>query len=144
MTEYELLESDEQEQKKIAEGLCAYNRRFTANSRSIPHEKLNRHIKDESGKIIAGINSECVLDCTCITALWVDKDYRNKGLGSQLLAYLEDISRYYGIDLIRLDTFDSQAKKFYLEHGYEIIGSIKNCPKGQELCFLKKELHKFQ
>ena len=45
-----------------------------------------------------------------------------------------------GCTLSHLDTFDFQAKDFYLTKGYEIFGELENCPPGHKRIFLKKYL----
>lgn len=46
----------------------------------------------------------------------------------------------FGITPASLDTFDFQAKDFYLKHGYEIFGVLKDCPVGHECYYLSKGL----
>jgi hypothetical protein len=38
------------------------------------------------------------------------------------------------------DTFDFQAKDFYLKQGYEIFGVLKDCPSGHKRYYMKKIL----
>ena len=45
-----------------------------------------------------------------------------------------------GAYLSHLDTFDFQAKDFYLKHGYEIFGTLENCPPNHNRYYLKKAL----
>ncbi len=40
--------------------------------------------------------------------------------------------------LIHLDTFDFQAKDFYLKHGYDIFGILDECPQKHKRYFMKK------
>jgi GNAT superfamily N-acetyltransferase len=74
----------------------------------------------------------------CIEVLWVTEKYRGKGLGSQLLQAVENEARRMGCGLAHLDTFDFQAKLFYLKHGYEIFGELNDCPPGHKRFFFKK------
>ncbi len=49
-----------------------------------------------------------------------------------------------GAILVHLDTFDFQAKDFYLRHGYEVFGVLENPPTGfykqHKRYYLKKNL----
>ena len=45
-----------------------------------------------------------------------------------------------GATLAHLDTFDFQAKDFYLKHGYEVFGILDDCPKGHKRYYMKKVL----
>ena len=42
--------------------------------------------------------------------------------------YEEEEAKAMGATLVHLDTFDWQAKDFYLKHGYEIFGVLDDCP----------------
>lgn len=75
-----------------------------------------------------------------VDILWVDTDYRSKGLGKSLLIELEKISKDKSVTLINLDTFDFQAKDFYVKQGYEVFGVLDDCPQGHTRYYLKKYL----
>ena len=72
--------------------------------------------------------------------LFVDENYRHKGLGSLLLNKVEAESKALGARLIHLDTFDFQAKDFYLKYGYEIFGVLEECPPGYKRYYMRKYL----
>lgn len=100
----------------------------------------NYTIKDQ-GTIIAGINA-CVYHwgILYVEILFVDAQYRGQGLGSTLLQKVEHEAKEMGATLVHLDTFDFQAKDFYLKYGYEIFGVLENCPPGHKRYYLKKDL----
>ena len=75
-----------------------------------------------------------------ISVLFVDEPYRGRGLGTWLLKHVKEKAKSTGIRLIHLDTFDFQAKDFYLRQGYEIFGVLDDCPKGHSRYYLKKLL----
>ena len=62
------------------------------------------------------------------------------GYGSILLKEVEKIAKEKGCYLIHLDTFDFQAKDFYVKHGYEVFGVLDNCPPGHKRYFMKKDI----
>jgi GNAT superfamily N-acetyltransferase len=72
--------------------------------------------------------------------LFVEEKYRGQDLGSVLLEKVEKIAKEYGANLVHLDTFDFQAKDFYLKHGYEVFGVLDDCPKGHKRYYMKKVL----
>jgi hypothetical protein len=39
-----------------------------------------------------------------------------------------------------LDTFDFQARGFYERNGYELFGTLDDCPPGHKRYYLKKAL----
>jgi GNAT superfamily N-acetyltransferase len=100
----------------------------------------NYVIKDD-GKIIAGINAGIYYwGILYIGVLFVDEDRRGKQLGSALLRKVENEAKTMGATLALLDTFDFQAKDFYLRQGYDVFGILEDCPVGHRRYYLKKKL----
>lgn len=95
----------------------------------------------KDGVVIAGINAEMYFwHIVYVSILFVDKAYRHHNLGSYLLKKVESEAKAMGAKLVHLDTFDFQAKDFYLKHGYEIFGVLDDCPEGRKRYYLKKVL----
>ncbi len=104
-------------------------------------EILKNYIVKDNGTIIAGIRSVFYLgECLVINVLFVDENYRHKGLGGALLQKVENEAKGAGAKMVHLDTFDFQAKDFYLKHGYKIFGVLEDCPMGHKRYYLKKNL----
>lgn len=102
---------------------------------------LNFCIKDDSGLMIAGITSLMYYwGVLFVEILAVDEKYYKNGLGSQLLSHVENEAKKLGATLVHLDTFDWQAKDFYIKHGYEVFGVLDDCPKGHKRYYMKKVL----
>lgn len=125
----------------IIDKLVEYNLSQVPAKQETLFDTLDKKITDDNGKIIAG----CVARMYCwnvayIDTLWVDENYRGKGLGSKLLAKIEMIAKEKDCYLIHLDTFDFQAKEFYENQGYEVFGTLEDCPKGHCRYYLKKML----
>lgn len=62
------------------------------------------------------------------------------GYGSILLNTVENEAKAMGGYLSILDTFDFQAKDFYLKHGYQIYAELDNYPPGHKSFSMKKSL----
>jgi len=45
-----------------------------------------------------------------------------------------------GATLAHLDTFDFQAKDFYIKNSYKIFGVLENCPAGHKRYYFSKSL----
>ncbi len=56
----------------------------------------------------------------------------------RLLGEIENIAAGEGCSLIHPDTFDFQAKDFYIKPGYEVFGILDGCPEGHCRYYLKK------
>ena len=102
---------------------------------------LSRKVLSEDGKIIAGIIVRMYCwKCIYIDTFWIDESMRGEGLGTLLFEEVERVAKENGSHLIHLDTFDFQAKDFYLAHGYSVFGELEDCPKGHTRYFMSKVL----
>lgn len=121
--------------------IIEYNQEAVPFTQDPPFIHVNRVIKNEDGEVIAGINSMLYCwNCMAIDVLWVDKMYRNKGYGEKLLHEVEKVATEKGCRLVQLDTFDFQAKDFYLKNGYVVFGALEDCPSGHTRYYMKKKL----
>ena len=68
------------------------------------------------------------------------EEYRKMGYGAQLLQELEKVAKEEKCSMIHLDTFDFQAKGFYEKNGFEVFGTLENCPPGHARYYMKKEI----
>ena len=98
-------------------------------------------VKDESKNIIGGLLSGLgYWGGLQINILWVREDQRKNGIGTQLLKHVEQDAVSKGATISILDTFDFQAKEFYLKNGYAIFGELNDFPKGHRRYYLSKKL----
>lgn len=133
--------SSEQEADLIVDRIVEYNLSKVPGKQEVPLLCINRVIEDTNGEIIAGILSNMYCwNCIYIDVLWVKEEYRKDGLGTKLLKELEKIAKEKDCHLIHLDTFDFQAKDFYIRHGYEIFGVLDQCPENHKRYFMKKNI----
>ena len=94
---------------------------------------LSYSIKTEQNLLIGGIRAFLYCwKCLYIDVLWIDGKYRHLGYGSMLIKKAEEDAIKQGCHLSHLDTFDFQAKEFYLKQGYDVFGELDNCPKGHK------------
>ncbi|RII34100.1 GNAT family N-acetyltransferase [Clostridium chromiireducens] len=138
---YLIEESTREEYDLVDNGIVEYNLSkvpFTKEHSSI---SINRVIKDLNGDALAGINSQLYFsNCLHVDVLWVKEEYRKEGYGSVLLNEVEKIAKEKGCNLIHLDTFDFQAKDFYLKHGYEVFGILDDYPMEHKRYYMKKNI----
>ena len=134
--------SSSEEKEWVTEQLIAFNREFF----SIPQHDyiipLNFHIRDDNGRIVAGINAFMLAKSTVyVSILWVDKHHRGYSYGSQLIEYVECEAKKLGAVMIHLETLDFQAREFYLKYGYEEFAVLENSPApGRARFYMKKML----
>ena len=125
----------------IVNGIVTYNASKVPNTQEPSYYPVNRIIKGTDGDVIAGINSVLYgWNCLHVDILWIKESFRKQGYGTLLLNEVERISKEKGCKLIHLDTFDFQAKDFYLKQGYEVFGILNDCPTSHKRYYLKKNI----
>ena len=143
MKNYIIQECDDKLGEEVIDKLVYYNLSKVPLKQNKEFISINKIIKNEKGEIIAGILSRMYCwNCLFVDTLFVDEIYRGQGLGEKLLKEVEKIAINQGCELIHLDTFDFQAKDFYLKYGYEIFGVLEDCPEGHCRYYLKKKVRK--
>lgn len=141
MKNYIIEKSTQEDFNIVDDGIIEFNFSKVPFSREKSFKAINRVIRDDKGNVIAGINTVMYCwDCLYVDVLWVKEDFRKEGLGSALLNEIENIAKENGCYLIHLDTFDFQAKDFYLKHGYEVFGVLDDCPREHKRYFMKKNI----
>lgn len=122
------------------------DRLFEYNKRCVPPTQKpevidKRFVIKKDDKVIAGIDADIYIwNILFVSVIFVDEDYRDQGLGSILLNKVESEAKTLGVKLSHLDTFDFQAKEFYEKHGYEVFGTLDNCPEGHKRYYMRKLL----
>lgn len=139
MCNYIIRESKEEESELIVEKIVEYNLSKVPIIQESSFIWINRVVMGTNGDVIAGINSKMYCwNCLYIDVLWVKEEYRKEGLGSKILNEIEKVAKDKGCYLIHLDTFDFQAKDFYIKRGYDIFGILDECPQRHKRYFMKK------
>lgn len=126
--------------KIIDERLFAYNKLQVPATQNPEVIDKNYLVKDGEN-IIAGICADIYIwKILFIGLIFVEEKYRKQGLGHFLMNKVEEDARALDVKLAHTDTFDFQAKDFYLKHGYEVFGVLDECPPGHQRFYLKKLL----
>jgi len=87
-----------------------------------PQGKVHLGIMLE-GKLVAGVIGDMSeFWIMHIATLWVDEEYRRRGLAQRLMREVEKRAREQGAKVIRLDAFDAPSAAFYHSIGYEELG----------------------
>ena len=103
-------------------------------------EWLAIFVRDDEGRIVAGICGNTWGGCLEIRQFWVEEARRRRGLGTSLLASAEREARRRGCRQILLSTFTFQAPAFYARHGFEVVAVVDDHPRGHENLLLRKRL----
>jgi GNAT superfamily N-acetyltransferase len=103
-------------------------------------EWLAIFVEDDKGRIVAGICGSTWGGCLEIRQFWVEESRRKQGLGTRLLRTAEREARRRGCRQILLMTFTFQAPAFYTKHGFEVIATVDDHPRGHKNLLLRKRL----
>ena len=137
---YEVSISTDKDSEYISDALMRFNERqvpFTQKVTPI----FKKYVIKNKNEIIAGINAVIYhWGMLFVDELFVSEAYRDNKLGSYLMKKVEDEAKGLGATLSHTDTFDFQAKDFYVKAGYEVFGVLDHCPTGHKRYFLKKNL----
>lgn len=139
--DYNITIPTEEECGYIRSKLLEYNITTIPLTQEKPFIFINKSIKDENDMIIGGILACLALwNTLSIDTLWVKEEFRNNGIAKKLLSLVETEAIGMGCQISYLSTYDFQAKDFYLKNGYELYGTLNDCPKGHKLYHLSKML----
>ncbi|GCE08730.1 GNAT family N-acetyltransferase [Dictyobacter aurantiacus] len=110
------------------------------NNQRSPHHKaarakgavkqINAIVTDEQGQWLGGLAAEQYWNWLEINDFWLPEELRNHGLGSSLLAQVEQLGRENGAQKVLLTTFEFQGRTFYERHGYKVVGIVEDYPPG--------------
>ena len=91
-------------------------------------EEFVLKVENEKGEIIGGCVAEAYeyhWSRLLLEDLWVDKEYRHKGIGSMIIREAERIAREKGCRVVTLGTASYMARPFYEKHGYTVFTTMK-------------------
>jgi GNAT superfamily N-acetyltransferase len=92
-------------------------------------------------RVVGGLFAETQLAWLRISIMSVDPECRSKGIGTSLLAEAERQAITRGCKHAYVDTMDYQAPRFYLAHGFTVVGEIADWDShGHSKLFLSKRL----
>ena len=136
-----IVRCNEQDNEYLCRKLVEYNLSQVPKTQDEEFKYIDLKCINEENEIIAGCHTKIYCwNVMYIDILWVDERFRHMEYGKQLLMEIERADEREGCTLIHLDTFDFQAKDFYLKYGYEIFGVLEDCPKDHCRYYLKKVL----
>ena len=97
-------------------------------------------VRDDDGRIVAGIHGWTWGRCCELISLWVEEERRGRGVGRALLAAAEQEAGRRQCLQVVLFTHAMQAPRLYLDTGYELVGAVDDYPAGNAAYWLRKHL----
>ena len=105
-----------------------------------PDREFGIFVRDENGRVMAGVSGMFWAGCCQVHALWVDEQLRGRGLGRDLMAAAEAEARRQECRLLMGLTYDVLTAHFYDRLGYRTVGTIEDCPAGTTTRWYCKDL----
>jgi GNAT superfamily N-acetyltransferase len=113
---------------------------FNSRATGIADGEMLAFFVRERDSIVAGICGNTWGGTCELRQFWVEESQRHRGLGTKLFEAAEQEARRRGCTQIVLMTFSFQAPAFYERHGFEVIATIDNHPRGHRNVLMRKRL----
>jgi len=97
-------------------------------------------VRDEDGKVVAGISGYTAWGWLYVQWLWVDERLRGRHIAASMLEAAEREAVVRGCHGALIDTFSLIAAKVYERQGYRPFGTLPDFPVGRSRIFLQKRL----
>lgn len=134
----------EQRDDFITNQLIAFNEAHSTALAIGQYEAQPSHIYalDADGTVVAGLvgRTHSLPTWLEVSVIWSDERVRHQGLGRQLMERAENEARQRGCRYARTATSNYQAPEFYRKLGYQLYGTLENCPPGETVFYFWKEL----
>ena len=103
-------------------------------------QEFGLFVRDDAGRVLAGISGIVWGGCCELHAMWVDKSLRGRGLARALVAGAESEARRRGCALVLFHAYDLLAPGLYERLGYETVGVVQGYPAGSAARWYRKHL----
>jgi ribosomal protein S18 acetylase RimI-like enzyme len=118
--------------------LVRFNEERAGDSRS---DILSVLLSDPAtGNVVGGLWGRCLWGSMYVDVIFVPKQLRRSGIGSEVMQRAEAEAIRRGCHSIWLDTYNFQALSFYERLGFTVFGVIEGPPPMFPHLFLKKVL----
>ena len=136
----EISEDDYPEMDAVAaiqRGLHAFNQEMGG---PYDREPVTVLARDPAETVRGGLLGLTYWHWLFIDWLWLARDARGQGLGSELLQRAEEVARKRGCTDAYTDTFSFQAPGFWERNGYVEFGRLDHMPPGHARIWFRKTL----
>jgi GNAT superfamily N-acetyltransferase len=97
-------------------------------------------LRDNDGRMLAGISGLIWGRCCELQAMWVTESLRGRGLARELIAAAEAEARRRDCALVAFHAYDLLVPGLYKRLGYETVGVMKGYPPGSAARWYRKNL----
>ncbi|RGD58445.1 N-acetyltransferase [Kitasatospora xanthocidica] len=122
----------------VSDALDRFNTDTTAIDDRRPLAVLVRDSR--TGRVTGGLTGRTSLGLFFLDLLFLPRELRGGGLGSEILRRAENEARARGCRTAVLYTISFQAPGFYAKHGWRRLGDVPCDPPGTSRVFMTKDL----
>ncbi|MBX9806041.1 MAG: GNAT family N-acetyltransferase [Alphaproteobacteria bacterium] len=88
--------------------------------------------------LIGGTIFQINKDILWVDGLWVESNFRKRGVGKSLLQQIVDLAKQQNLKAIQLNTYFAEARDFFKACGFEEVATIPEWKYGLTCHLLKK------
>ena len=134
----EIVDGTEEDGEYICDKIGEYNAAIVPKAHE--YQDVSRKVLGDDGKLIAAIFAgNGVRNAAIVDKIWVEEPYRTRGLGSKLLEEVEQDVKSKGATMMIVSVYDWNMD-FFVRHGYYVIHTIEDIPKGHNYYTVRKDL----
>lgn len=123
------------DQQVVQDGLRAFNTAVIGDGNERP---ISCFVRDARGRTVGGLVGHVRWRWLYVAKLWLPDAVRGHGVGSRVMAAIEEYAWSHDCLGVYLDTFEYQALPFYQKLGYELYGTLDGYPPGYRQFYLRK------
>jgi len=112
----------------------------TAAAGARDEQEFGIFLRDNDGRMLAGISGLIWGRCCELQAMWVTESLRGRGLARGLIAAAEAEARRRDCALVAFHAYDLLVPGLYKRLGYETVGVIEGYPPGSAARWYRKNL----
>jgi GNAT superfamily N-acetyltransferase len=113
---------------------------FNSGAAGIADGAMLAFVARDGGQIVGGICGNTWGGTCELRLFWVAPSSRGRGLGTRLFQAAEQEARRRGCMQIVLMTFSFQAPSFYEKHGFEVVATLEDHPRGHRNFLMRRRL----
>jgi GNAT superfamily N-acetyltransferase len=137
--------ANEHDRAILDQGLTAYNRTVSPDFAALStpegsQRPLDVYVRGDQGQILGGLAGTTYWGWLTIGLLWLDERIRGQSYGRTVLEEAEREARRRGCTRSWVTTYSFQARGFYEQMGYRVVGRLDDFPPGGARYTLRKEL----
>jgi GNAT superfamily N-acetyltransferase len=92
-----------------------------------------------NGRLVGGLAGSTYWGWLEIEDLWLPEQWRRQGIGRKLMQLAEQEAQDRGCNRAFLRTYSFQARGFYEQLGYRIVGQLDDYPPDESFYWLRKD-----